>query len=126
MRRLTTARGYDAEGSYSPDGKLIVFSSMRSGYDHPLSDKEKKSLEENPSNFAEIYVMKADGTDQKRLTNVFGYDGVIAMSVLFTVKSSEPLTTIIISSCTWWCAGCGSPPGASSVSCVSMRKPLRN
>src|SRR3954452_19165714 len=53
MKRLTTARGYDAEGSYSPDGQWIVFSSMRSGYDHPLSDKEKKALEENPSNFAE-------------------------------------------------------------------------
>ena len=75
LKRLTTARGYDAEGSYSPDGKWIVFSSMRSGYDHPLSDKEKKSLEENPSNFADIYIMKADGTEQKRLTNVFGYDG---------------------------------------------------
>ena len=31
--------------------------------------------EENPSNFADIYIMKADGTGQKRLTNVFGYDG---------------------------------------------------
>ena len=75
MKRLTTARGYDAEGSYSPDGKFIVFSSMRSGYDHALTDVEKQSLDENPSNFAEIYIMNADGTGQKRLTNVFGYDG---------------------------------------------------
>jgi Tol biopolymer transport system component len=75
MRQLTTAKGYDAEGSYSPDGQWIVFSSMRSGYDHPLNDTEKKSLAENPSNFAEIYIMKADGSGQKRLTNVFGYDG---------------------------------------------------
>src|SRR5258706_1395034 len=55
MKRLTTARGYDAEGSYSPDGRWIVFSSMRSAYDHALTDSEKKALEENPSNFAEIY-----------------------------------------------------------------------
>jgi Tol biopolymer transport system component len=75
MKRLTTARGYDAEGSYSPDGRLIVFSSMRSAYDHPLNDAEKKSLQENPSNFAEIYTMRADGSEQKRLTSVFGYDG---------------------------------------------------
>src|SRR5436853_566667 len=60
MKQLTTARGYDAEGSYSPDGQWIVFSSMRSAYDHPLDEKEKKALGENPSNFAEIYIMKAD------------------------------------------------------------------
>jgi Tol biopolymer transport system component len=75
MKRLTTARGYDAEGSYSPDGRLIVFASMRSAYDHALTDAEKKSLQENPSNFAEIYTMRADGSEQKRLTTVFGYDG---------------------------------------------------
>jgi Tol biopolymer transport system component len=74
-RRLTTAKGYDAEGSYSPDGQWIVFSSMRSGYDHPLNDKEKKALDENPSNFAEIYIMKADGSGQRRLTSAWGYDG---------------------------------------------------
>jgi Tol biopolymer transport system component len=74
-KRLTTARGYDAEGSYSPDGQWIVFSSMRSAYDHTLNDKEKKSLTENPSNFAEIYIMRADGSGQKRLTDAWGYDG---------------------------------------------------
>jgi Tol biopolymer transport system component len=74
-RRLTTARGYDAEGSYSPDGQWLAFSSMRDAYNRPLNDKEKKMLEENPSYFAEIYIMRADGSDQKRLTTVPGYDG---------------------------------------------------
>ena len=74
-RRLTTARGYDAEGSYSPDGQWLVFTSMRDAYNRPLDDKQKKALEENPSYFAEIYIMRADGSDQKRLTNVPGYDG---------------------------------------------------
>src|SRR5262245_33379339 len=32
LTRLTDARGYDAEGSYSPDGQWIVFSSMRDAY----------------------------------------------------------------------------------------------
>src|SRR5437763_1044913 len=73
-KRLTTARGYDAEGSYSPDGQWIVFSSMRGAYDHPLNDKEKKSLTENPSNFAEIYIMRAECSGQKRLTDAWGYD----------------------------------------------------
>src|SRR2546422_3305885 len=74
LKQLTTARGYDAEGSYSPDGQWIVFSSMPGAYDHALTDKEKQQLAENPSNFAEIYIMKADGSGQTRLTNVFGYD----------------------------------------------------
>jgi len=75
LKRLTDARGYDAEASYSPDGQWIVFSSMRDAYNRTLSDKEKKELEENASYFAEIYIMRADGTGQKRLTNVPGYDG---------------------------------------------------
>jgi Tol biopolymer transport system component len=75
MTRLTNARGYDAEGSYSPDGQWIVFTSTRDAYNRALSDAEKKRLEENPSYFAEIYIMRADGSDQKRLTNAPGYDG---------------------------------------------------
>jgi Tol biopolymer transport system component len=75
MKRLTTAKGYDAEGSYSPDGQWIVFASMRSAYDHALTAAEQKTLAENPSNFAEIYTMRADGSEQKRLTTTFGYDG---------------------------------------------------
>jgi Tol biopolymer transport system component len=74
-RRLTTARGYDAEGSYSPDGQWLVFTSMRDAYNRRLNDEEKKRLEENPSYFADVYIMRADGADQKRLTSVPGYDG---------------------------------------------------
>ena len=43
MKRLTTAKGYDAEASYSPDGQSIVFTSMRDAYNRPLNEKEKKS-----------------------------------------------------------------------------------
>src|ERR1700693_1608754 len=57
LKRLTTARGYDAEGSYSPDGQWIVFTSMRDAYNHPLNDKEQKKLAEDPSYFGEIYIM---------------------------------------------------------------------
>jgi Tol biopolymer transport system component len=75
LKQLTTARGYDAEGSYSPDGQWIVFTSMRDAYNRPLSDAEKKQLETDPSYFAEIYIMRADGSGQRRLTTVNGYDG---------------------------------------------------
>ena len=74
-RRLTNARGYDAEGSYSPDGQWIVFSSNRQAYDRTLSAAEQKQLEVDPSYFAEIYIMRADGGQVRRLTNAVGYDG---------------------------------------------------
>lgn len=73
--RLTNARGYDAEASYSPDGQWIAFSSMRDAYARPLTAAEQKQLETDPSYFAEIYIMRADGTGQRRLTNAVGYDG---------------------------------------------------
>jgi Tol biopolymer transport system component len=57
LRRLTDAPGYDAEGSYSPDGKQIVFTSRRDNDD------------------LEIYIMNADGSGQRRLTFGAGYDG---------------------------------------------------
>lgn len=56
MKRLTDAPGYDAEGSYSSDGKQIVFASTRDGD-------------------ADLYIMNADGSEVRQLTNVDGYDG---------------------------------------------------
>ena len=54
--RLTDADGYDAEGSYSPDGSKIVFTSFRDGD-------------------ADIYVMDADGSNVRQITDAPGYDG---------------------------------------------------
>src|SRR5437762_4011472 len=59
LKQLTTARGYDAEGSYSPDGQWIVFTSMRDAYNRPSSDAEKKQLETHPSYVAENYTIRA-------------------------------------------------------------------
>ncbi|MBI4265625.1 MAG: PD40 domain-containing protein [Acidobacteria bacterium] len=75
LTRLTHARGYDAEASYSPDGQWIVFSSMRDAYSRPLTAAEQKQLEIDPSYFGEIYIMRADGSGQTRLTHAAGYDG---------------------------------------------------
>ena len=55
-RRLTATPGYDAEATVSPDGKTIVFTSVRD------SDLE-------------IYTMDVDGGNVKRLTHEPGYDG---------------------------------------------------
>lgn len=73
--RLTDVPGYDAEASYSPDGEWVVFSSMRDAYERELSDEEKKILEINPAYFGELHIMRADGSEQTRLTDVPGYDG---------------------------------------------------
>jgi TolB protein len=54
--RLTDTPGYDAEGSFSPDGTKIVFTSFRDGD-------------------AEIYIMDADGKSPRRITHAKGYDG---------------------------------------------------
>jgi TolB protein len=56
LHRLTDAKGYDAEGAYSRDGKLIAFCSDRDG---------------DP----DLYVMNSDGSNVRQLTNAPGYDG---------------------------------------------------
>lgn len=56
LDRLTNSPGYDAECSYSPDGREVLFVSDRDG---------------DP----DIFLMNADGTNVRQLTNEPGYDG---------------------------------------------------
>ena len=55
-RRITKNPHYDAEGTLSPDGKTIVFTSLRDGD-------------------LDIYTIGVDGRHLKRLTRTLGYDG---------------------------------------------------
>jgi Tol biopolymer transport system component len=75
LTRLTDAEGYDAEGSYSPDGEWIVFASNRQAYERELSAEDARLLEIDQSYFIDIHLMRADGSEVRQLTKTPGYDG---------------------------------------------------
>jgi Tol biopolymer transport system component len=56
LKRLTSTPGYDAESTFSTDGRKIVFTSMRDGD-------------------LDIYTMDSEGHHVRRLTTELGYDG---------------------------------------------------
>ena len=74
-KQLTDAEGYDAEGSYSPDGSKIVFASNRSAYSHVMTQRQHKLFSIDPASMIDIYIANADGSDPVRLTETLGYDG---------------------------------------------------
>ncbi|MFP6596443.1 MAG: M28 family peptidase, partial [Candidatus Hydrogenedentota bacterium] len=75
FKNLTNARGYNAEGSYSPDGTLIAFASNRPAYEEPMSEEDSEAFDLDPAYMTEIYLMNADGSNVQRLTHSPGYDG---------------------------------------------------
>ena len=64
LQRLTDAEGNDAHSLWSPDGDSILFSSSRFGY------KDESPLVINqPQPYAELFIMNADGSNQRPLTD---------------------------------------------------------
>lgn len=72
---LTNAPGYDAEGAFSPDGRRIVFASNRRAYSGEMTDAERAVFEHDKSSMMDLYMMDADGSNLRRLTDAPGYDG---------------------------------------------------
>lgn len=64
LRRLTNVAGNDAHNTWSHDGQWIAFTSARGGF------KDEAPLHPaNPQPYGDIYVMRADGSDVRRLTD---------------------------------------------------------
>ncbi len=64
LRQLTHTRGNDAHPVWSPDGEWIAFSSSRMGW------KDEAMLPwHGPQTYGELFVMRADGTDVRQLTD---------------------------------------------------------
>ena len=77
VQRLTDAPGNDAHCAWSPDGEWIAFTSARGGFKgesmlHPY----------NPQPYGDIYVMRADGSDQHALTDNPFEEGTVAWALL--------------------------------------------
>lgn len=65
--RLTSEYGYDAEGAYSADGRLIAYCHVDEG--------EGEATDATAAPNPDIWVMNADGSDKRRVTTAPGYDG---------------------------------------------------
>jgi TolB protein len=64
LKRLTNSSGNEAHSVWSPDGKWIAFSSARGGF------KDEAVLHPaNPQPYGDIYIMRADGSDVRMLTD---------------------------------------------------------
>ena len=71
VRRLTDAPGYDGGPFFSPDGSMIVYRAWHLTDEDELADYRALLAEEliRPGRL-DIWVMNADGSDQRRVTDI--------------------------------------------------------
>lgn len=72
---LAKAEGYDAEGSFSPDGRFVVFASNRHADPDTLAIDDRERLARDPSYFLDLYRLELATGELARLTTAPGYDG---------------------------------------------------
>ena len=64
LKRLTNAQGNDAHSVWSPDGQWILFTSSRTGW------KDERALYDAvPQAYGELFIMRADGSEVRQLTD---------------------------------------------------------
>ena len=63
LRQLTTTPGGDSHPAWSPDGAHILFSSSRHGF------KDEAPMHDIPQPYGELFIMRADGSEQRALTD---------------------------------------------------------
>ncbi len=64
LTKLTNAPGNDAHCAWSPDGKWVIFSTSRYGF-----RDEAPMYDGSPQPYAELMLMRADGTEGRLITN---------------------------------------------------------
>jgi Tol biopolymer transport system component len=84
LKKLSDWPGNDAHCAWSPDGKYIIFSSSHLGW-----RDESPMYDGSPQPYAELFLMKADGTEARPITNDKWEEGTPDWVPQFKTQISE-------------------------------------